>query len=210
MYWVTFLADFFPISNTIMAIWRFLQYSFDIRCISDNFRFYFVLKKNTKYLRRSWCSVRPLENLTRVIKFQLLVWKLATNLFLIEKISILYFFNSYSFFLFSFPPRGRSVSSDHDQNSESEHTERSPLVSAKLDSLAKLLFSRSLMAEGSGGLIGGGGGSGSGGTSTKDNDSPTRFLFTPTHSLALLLSLLLYRSVSFSPLSNLKLINQFI
>ncbi|EDS43497.1 slowpoke binding protein [Culex quinquefasciatus] len=70
--------------------------------------------------------------------------------------------------------RGRSVSSDHDQNSESEHTERSPLVSAKLDSLAKLLFSRSLMAEGSGGLIGGGGGSGSGGTSTKDNDSPTR------------------------------------
>lgn len=45
------------------------------------------------------------------------------------------------------------------------------------------------MAEGSGGLIGGGGGSGSGGTSTKDNDSPTRFLFTPTHSLALLLSL---------------------
>ncbi|KAL9701419.1 hypothetical protein quinque_004860 [Culex quinquefasciatus] len=72
------------------------------------------------------------------------------------------------------PSRGRSVSSDHDQNSESEHTERSPLVSAKLDSLAKLLFSRSLMAEGSGGLIGGGGGSGSGGTSTKDNDSPTR------------------------------------
>ncbi|CAO1301121.1 unnamed protein product [Diamesa serratosioi] len=37
--------------------------------------------------------------------------------------------------------RGRSVSSEQD-NSESEHSEKSPLV--KLDSLAKLLFSRSL------------------------------------------------------------------
>ncbi|XP_062548226.1 uncharacterized protein LOC134213299 isoform X2 [Armigeres subalbatus] len=57
--------------------------------------------------------------------------------------------------------RGRSVSSDHDNNSESEHSERSPLVSAKLDSLAKLLFSRSLLQEGTS-------------SSAKDNDSPTR------------------------------------
>ncbi|XP_055589090.1 uncharacterized protein LOC129741391 [Uranotaenia lowii] len=60
--------------------------------------------------------------------------------------------------------RGRSVSSDHDNNSESEHSERSPLVSAKLDSLAKLLFSRNLLQDGNG-------------SSSKDNESPTRFLF---------------------------------
>uniref|UniRef100_A0A336KBP1 CSON006281 protein n=1 Tax=Culicoides sonorensis TaxID=179676 RepID=A0A336KBP1_CULSO len=41
--------------------------------------------------------------------------------------------------------RGRSISSEHDISSpEREHTERSPLVSAKLDSLAKFIFSRSL------------------------------------------------------------------
>ncbi|XP_055591633.1 uncharacterized protein LOC129743593 isoform X2 [Uranotaenia lowii] len=57
--------------------------------------------------------------------------------------------------------RGRSVSSDHDNNSESEHSERSPLVSAKLDSLAKLLFSRNLLQDGNG-------------SSSKDNESPTR------------------------------------
>ena len=61
--------------------------------------------------------------------------------------------------------RGRSVSSDHDNNSESEHSERSPLVSAKLDSLAKLLFSRSLLQDGTSS------------SSAKDNESPTRFLF---------------------------------
>ncbi|XP_021702945.1 uncharacterized protein LOC5575842 isoform X3 [Aedes aegypti] len=58
--------------------------------------------------------------------------------------------------------RGRSVSSDHDNNSESEHSERSPLVSAKLDSLAKLLFSRSLLQDATGS------------SSAKDNESPTR------------------------------------
>nr|XP_029727302.1 uncharacterized protein LOC109423925 isoform X2 [Aedes albopictus] len=58
--------------------------------------------------------------------------------------------------------RGRSVSSDHDNNSESEHSERSPLVSAKLDSLAKLLFSRSLLQDGTSS------------SSAKDNESPTR------------------------------------
>ncbi|XP_053692329.1 uncharacterized protein LOC128740788 [Sabethes cyaneus] len=57
--------------------------------------------------------------------------------------------------------RGRSVSSDQDNNSESEHSERSPLVSAKLDSLAKLLFSRSLHQDGTS-------------SASKDNDSPTR------------------------------------
>ncbi|XP_055643448.1 uncharacterized protein LOC129779778 isoform X3 [Toxorhynchites rutilus septentrionalis] len=56
--------------------------------------------------------------------------------------------------------RGRSVSSDHD-NSESEHSERSPLVSAKLDSLAKLLFSRSLLPDGTTSAV-------------KENESPTR------------------------------------
>ncbi|XP_055545831.1 uncharacterized protein LOC129730492 isoform X3 [Wyeomyia smithii] len=57
--------------------------------------------------------------------------------------------------------RGRSVSSDQDNNSESEHSERSPLVSAKLDSLAKLLFSRSIHQDGTS-------------AASKDNDSPTR------------------------------------
>ncbi|XP_058824229.1 uncharacterized protein LOC131684952 isoform X2 [Topomyia yanbarensis] len=56
--------------------------------------------------------------------------------------------------------RGRSVSSDQDNYSETEHSERSPLVSVKLDSLAKLLFSRSIHQDGT--------------SSTKDNDSPTR------------------------------------
>ncbi|XP_063700927.1 uncharacterized protein LOC134831194 isoform X2 [Culicoides brevitarsis] len=42
--------------------------------------------------------------------------------------------------------RGRSISSEHADHSdpEREHSERSPLVSAKLDSLAKFIFSRSL------------------------------------------------------------------
>ena len=39
--------------------------------------------------------------------------------------------------------RMRSASSEQ-ENSESEHSEKSPLVSAKLESFAKLLFSRSL------------------------------------------------------------------
>ncbi|XP_058452497.1 uncharacterized protein LOC131431058 isoform X2 [Malaya genurostris] len=56
--------------------------------------------------------------------------------------------------------RGRSVSSDHDNYSETEHSERSPLVSAKLDSLAKLLFSRNIHHDGT--------------SSAKDSDSPTR------------------------------------
>ncbi|XP_041778391.1 uncharacterized protein LOC121597010 isoform X3 [Anopheles merus] len=58
------------------------------------------------------------------------------------------------------PSRGRSISSEHDNNSETEHSERSPLVSAKLDSLAKFLFSRSLLQEGT--------------SAAKENDSPTR------------------------------------
>ncbi|XP_049282400.1 uncharacterized protein LOC125763365 isoform X2 [Anopheles funestus] len=56
--------------------------------------------------------------------------------------------------------RGRSISSEHDNNSETEHSERSPLVSAKLDSLAKFLFSRSLLQDSTG--------------ATKENESPTR------------------------------------
>ncbi|XP_035909067.1 uncharacterized protein LOC118510846 isoform X2 [Anopheles stephensi] len=56
--------------------------------------------------------------------------------------------------------RGRSISSEHDNNSETEHSERSPLVSAKLDSLAKFLFSRSLLQDSTG--------------AAKENDSPTR------------------------------------
>uniref|UniRef100_A0A182Q6N5 Protein kinase domain-containing protein n=1 Tax=Anopheles farauti TaxID=69004 RepID=A0A182Q6N5_9DIPT len=56
--------------------------------------------------------------------------------------------------------RGRSISSEHDNNSETEHSERSPLVSAKLDSLAKFLFSRSLLQDST--------------SAAKENDSPTR------------------------------------
>uniref|UniRef100_A0A182P9I5 Uncharacterized protein n=1 Tax=Anopheles epiroticus TaxID=199890 RepID=A0A182P9I5_9DIPT len=55
--------------------------------------------------------------------------------------------------------RGRSISSEHDNNSETEHSERSPLVSAKLDSLAKFLFSRSLLQDST--------------SAAKENDSPT-------------------------------------
>ncbi|XP_070496714.1 uro-adherence factor A [Chironomus tepperi] len=53
--------------------------------------------------------------------------------------------------------RGRSVSSEQD-NSESEHSEKSPLVSTK--SLAKLLFNRSLSTQDNG--------------LNRDSDSPTR------------------------------------
>ncbi|XP_058125492.1 uncharacterized protein LOC131289394 [Anopheles ziemanni] len=56
--------------------------------------------------------------------------------------------------------RGRSISSEHDNNSETEHSERSPLVSAKLDSLAKFLFSRSLLQDSP--------------SAAKENESPTR------------------------------------
>uniref|UniRef100_A0AAG5CWM0 Protein kinase domain-containing protein n=2 Tax=Anopheles atroparvus TaxID=41427 RepID=A0AAG5CWM0_ANOAO len=56
--------------------------------------------------------------------------------------------------------RGRSISSEHDNNSETEHSERSPLVSAKLDSLAKFLFSRSLLQDST--------------SAAKENESPTR------------------------------------
>lgn len=55
--------------------------------------------------------------------------------------------------------RGRSVSSEQ-ENSESDHSEKSPLVSTR--SLAKLLFSKSLSPAESG--------------SAKDNDSPTRLI----------------------------------
>ena len=65
--------------------------------------------------------------------------------------------------------RGRSISSEHDNNSETEHSERSPLVSAKLDSLAKFLFSRSLLQEGT--------------SAAKENDSPTRFLCPSYYSI---------------------------
>lgn len=61
--------------------------------------------------------------------------------------------------------RGRSVSSEQD-NSESEHSEKSPLV--KLDSLAKLLFSRSLSQVN--------------GSQSKEN-SPTRLLLKNKKSL---------------------------
>lgn len=76
--------------------------------------------------------------------------------------------------------RGRSVSSDHtDTNSETEHSERSPLVSAKLDSLAKFIFNRTLQQNGeaSGGAGTGGGCSG---TNVRSNirecSSPTRLI----------------------------------
>lgn len=62
------------------------------------------------------------------------------------------------FVLFYYIFRGRSVSSE---NSESEHSEKSPLVSAKLDSLAKLLFSKSFQQDN--------------GNTNKESDSPTRF-----------------------------------
>lgn len=67
----------------------------------------------------------------------------------------MYFFFFIIFFIYF---RGRSVSSEHD-NSESEHSEKSPLV--KLDSLAKLLFSKSFQQDN--------------GNTNKESDSPTRF-----------------------------------
>lgn len=54
--------------------------------------------------------------------------------------------------------RGRSVSSE---NSESDqNSEKSPLVSTKLDSLAKLIFSKSLNQD----------------NGTSSNESPTRLI----------------------------------
>lgn len=64
--------------------------------------------------------------------------------------------------------RGRSVSSDHtDTNSETEHSERSPLVSAKLDSLARFIFSRTLLNQN---------GEASGSSNSKECGSPTRLI----------------------------------
>lgn len=73
---------------------------------------------------------------------------------------LIVFFFYYYFFVFFIYFRGRSVSSEHD-NSESEHSEKSPLVSAKLDSLAKLLFSKSFQQDN--------------GNTNKESDTPTRF-----------------------------------
>lgn len=61
----------------------------------------------------------------------------------------------------------RSMSSDH---SESEQpSEKVPLVAVKFDSLAKLLFHRSLTFEN--GTSGGGGGGGAGGDTGGSRDS---------------------------------------
>lgn len=57
--------------------------------------------------------------------------------------------------------RGRSVSSEQ-ENSESEHSEKSPLVSTR--SLAKLLFHRSLSTQDNGP------------NSSRDSESPTRLM----------------------------------
>lgn len=55
--------------------------------------------------------------------------------------------------------RIRSTSSEH-ESSETEQSEKSPLVTAKLETFAKLLFSRSMTQEST--------------SSCKDNVSPTR------------------------------------
>lgn len=73
--------------------------------------------------------------------------------------------------------RGRSVSSEQD-NSESEHSEKSPLVSTK--SLAKLLFSRSMSTQDNG-------------PNRDSGDSPTRLIRKNIFSiLSLSISYLLY------------------
>lgn len=41
----------------------------------------------------------------------------------------------------------RSASSEQDNSDQSEHSEKSPLVSARLDNLARLFFSKSMPAE---------------------------------------------------------------
>lgn len=46
-----------------------------------------------------------------------------------------------------FTSRNRSASSEQDHSDQSEHSEKSPLVSARLDSLARLFFSRSLPSD---------------------------------------------------------------
>lgn len=58
--------------------------------------------------------------------------------------------------------RIRSTSSEH-ESSETEQSEKSPLVTAKLETFAKLLFSRSMTQEST--------------SSCKDNVSPTRLIF---------------------------------
>lgn len=67
--------------------------------------------------------------------------------------------------LTNFIRRGRSVSSEQ-ENSESEQTEKSPLVSAKLETFAKMLFNRTANASQDS----------SGGSAPKENSSPTRWL----------------------------------
>lgn len=69
--------------------------------------------------------------------------------------------------LHNFIRRGRSVSSEQ-ENSESEQTEKSPLVSAKLETFAKMLFNRTANASQDS----------SGGSAPKESSSssPTRWL----------------------------------
>lgn len=74
--------------------------------------------------------------------------------------------------------RGRSVSSEQ-ENSESEQTEKSPLVSAKLETFAKMLFNRANAAS-QDSLA-------SGGSPKETSSSPTRWL--PNLNLLLLLML---------------------
>lgn len=75
--------------------------------------------------------------------------------------------------------RGRSVSSEQ-ENSESEQTEKSPLVSAKLETFAKMLFNRANAASQDS--------LGSGGSPKETSSSPTRWLTI----LNLLLLLMLF------------------
>lgn len=71
--------------------------------------------------------------------------------------------------------RGRSVSSEHD-NSESEHSEKAPLVSTKLESLAKFLFSKSLLQDSASGTSATTSSSLSCNKQDNNSDSPTRFI----------------------------------
>lgn len=74
--------------------------------------------------------------------------------------------------------RVRSASSEQD-HSDTDHTEKSPLVSTKLETFAKLLFNRSIAPDSFGG-------------SSKDANSPLRcamFTVTLIHLLSTLIDM---------------------
>lgn len=113
-------------------------------------------KKRKKHVRRAQSASEfdPADLSTAINKRNLFKY---FHLFISFQINILTFRHKHCNYIY----RLRSTSSEH-ENSETEQSEKSPLVTAKLETFAKLLFSRSMTQEST--------------SSSKDNVSPTRLI----------------------------------